>query len=205
MSAALERAGRRFARVATRASVASPRLWPLLRPLVRRQFDALAPSWDARRSADSMAPLAAALERLEHQPARILDLGTGTGRAARFLAGRYPAAQVIGVDLAPEMVEEANSLLAPELRGRVRYQVADAASLPFPENAFDLVVLANMIPFFDALDRVTSPEGALVVAFSNGAETPIYVPPETLERRLTGFTRREEVSAGSGTALLARR
>ncbi len=205
MSGRLERAGRRFARMATVASVAAPGIWPLLRPLVRRQFESLAPAWEARRGADSLAPLAAAVARLECEPGTVLDVGTGTGLAARFLADRYPRAQVVGVDLAGEMIEEARRRLPPELRRRVRFQVGDASALPFADGAFDLVVLLNMIPFFAELDRLTSPAGALVAAFSSGAETPIYVPPEVLERRLGGFSRFQRIVAEPGTALVAQR
>ena len=47
-----------------------------------------------------------------------------------------------------------------------------------------------MIPFFDELARVTAPGGHLVLSFSAGPETPIWVPPERLRRELGahGFT-----------------
>ena len=105
------------------------------------------------------------------------------------------------------MIEEANRLLPEELAGRVTYQVADANRLPCEDAAFDLVVLMNMIPFFEELARVTAPGGYLVVASAFGPETPIFVPPETLRARLepVGFGDFDEVAAGSGTAFLARR
>ena len=207
MSEWLETAGRRFARVATRAVVASPALWRLFRGPVRTQFTRLAPVWEGRRTQEHLLPLAAALQRLETSPAHVLDVGTGTGLAARFLAERFPEAEIAGVDLAPAMVEEARRLLPEELAPRVRFQVADAAALPFEDEAFDLVVLLNMIPFFDELGRVTASGGALVLAFSSGADTPIYVPPETLRARLAplGFGAFEELAAGAGSAFLARR
>jgi SAM-dependent methyltransferase len=202
----LERAGRRFARFTTRTVVARPWLWRLLRPLTRVQFERLAPVWDRRRGPESLVPLEAALERIE-PPRCVLDLGTGTGQAARALAKRFPAAEVIGVDLAPAMVEEARKLLEPELADRVRYQAADASRLPFEDGTFDLVVLLNMIPFFEELARVTAPGGSLVLAYSSGPETPIYTPPGTLRARLEplGFGQLEEIAAGEGTAVLARR
>ena len=54
---------------------------------------------------------------------------------------------------------------------------------PYPDASFDLVSLANMIPFFPELARVTAPGGAVVFSFSGGADTPIYVPPEVLRTR----------------------
>ena len=202
----LERAGRRFARFTTTTVVARPGLWRLLRPLTRVQFDRLAPVWDRRRGPESLIPLQAALAKIE-APRRVLDLGTGTGVGARAIAKRFPEARVVGVDLAPAMVEEARRLLEPELTDRVRYEAADAEHLPFEDASFDLVVLLNMIPFFEELSRVIAPGGALVLAYSSGPETPIYTPPGTLRSRLEplGFGQFEEIAVGDGTALLARR
>ena len=199
--------GRRFARLATRAVVAQPGLWRLFRRPLRAQFDSLAPAWDARRTSESLASLEAALERLERPPRCVLDVGTGTGIAARRLAARFRKAEVVGVDLSPRMIEEANRLAPRELAGRLRFQVADATALPFPDASFDLVVLLNMIPFFDELARVTAPAGWLVTAWSSGPGTPIYVAPETLRERLEprGFGGFEEITRGNGSALIARR
>jgi SAM-dependent methyltransferase len=157
VNAALMAAGRKFARLATRAVVARPKLWRFFRGPLRAQFDALAPEWDEILTDEALAPLDVALSRVGAAPARVLDLGTGTGKAARLVAKRFPQAEVVGVDLAPAMVEEAGRLLPPDLAGRICFEVADAAALPFGDGEFDFVVLLNMIPFFDELARVTSP------------------------------------------------
>jgi len=205
VNALITAAGKRFARVATRAVVARPGLWRVFRRPLQAQFDALAPEWDGILGPEALAPLAAALERLDTAPARVLDLGTGTGKAARLVADRFPHAEVLGVDLAPAMVEQARRLLPPEFLPRVRFEVGDASALPVPTEAFDLVVLLNMIPFFAELARVTAPGGTVVIAHVSGPSTPIWTPPETLRAGLApfGFTSFEELTAGSGTALLA--
>ncbi|HYA08381.1 MAG TPA: methyltransferase domain-containing protein, partial [Gaiellaceae bacterium] len=94
-----------------------------------------------------------------------------------------------------------------ELAPRVVFQVGDASELPFDDAAFELVTLANMIPFFDELARVTASGGTVVFSFSRGAETPIYVSPERIRRELgrRGFSQFADFSAGPATALLARR
>jgi malonyl-CoA O-methyltransferase len=199
--------GRRFARVATNAVVASPRAWRVFRWLMRAQFDRLAPRWDAMRRPDAFASLERALDGLPEPPQRVLDLGTGTGRAAFVAARRFPQAQVVGVDLAEGMLAQARAMIPPELAERVRFEAADAARLPFEDGSFDLVLLANMIPFFDELDRVLAPGGYLVISFSAGPETPIWVPPERLRRELggRGFADFAAFEGGGGTALLARK
>jgi SAM-dependent methyltransferase len=202
-----EEIGRRFARLATNVLVRAPRLrWLFRRPLAL-QFDRLATRWDAMRVPDHLASVESALAAVEPPPARALDLGTGTGAAVLAIAGRWPDAQVVGVDISRKMVEEAKRKLPHDLRLRVRLEVADAARLPFDDGSFDLVVLANMIPFFDEIARVLGANGSAIFGFSGGNETPIYVPFERLRGELSkrGFTDFAEFSAGRGTALLARR
>ena len=198
--------GPRFARLTTVAVVRFPGAWRLLRGTFRRQWDLMAPSWEARRGPDALAPLQAALDRVERATA-VLDVGTGTGKAARVAAERFPAATVVGIDFSPAMVAEAMARLPPALAGRVCFAVEDAEALSFPDGSFDLVVLLNMIPFFGELARVTVSGGALVLAFYSGPATPIYVPSETLRARLSavGFAEFEELAAGEGTAFVARR
>jgi ubiquinone/menaquinone biosynthesis C-methylase UbiE len=167
----------------------------------------MAAGWEERIGPEGLIPLGAALERISARPQRALDLGTGTGGAAFTLARRFPEAEVIGADIAAQMIEQARRNLPDDLRGRVRFEVADAAKLPYRDGEFDLVGLSNMIPFFDELDRVIAPGGFLIVAFSGGAETPIYVPFDRLRRELEprGFADFADFSTNPGTALLARK
>jgi ubiquinone/menaquinone biosynthesis C-methylase UbiE len=199
--------GQKFARFTTNAVLRSPRLWRVFRPLVRRQFDSIAAEWDAMRVADHLAPYEHALEAVDPVPARAIDLGTGTGQGAFAIARHFPAAEVVGADLADRMLDEARRKTPDDLRGRVRFEHADASALPYGNGSFQLVAHANMIPFFDELARVLSPGGQALFAFSSGASTPIYVPSERLREELEarGFTDFAEFAAGNGTALLARK
>ncbi len=196
----------RFARLVTEAVVRRPLLWRVLRRPLRTMFDGLAPTWETRIGPHHLLALDAALANVPPPP-RILDLGTGTGVVALALAQRYPAAEVVGIDLSRAMIDEARRKLTPELAGRVRFEVGDASALASPDGAFELVVLSNMIPFFDELARIVAPGGTLVLSFSRGAETPIYVAPDRLRRELgtRGFTEFAEFSAESATALRAKR
>ena len=164
-------------------------------------FDRIAPTWEARLRPEHLDALRLALDGLP-APARVLDVGTGTGVAARSLAEWYEDAEVVGIDLAPAMVAEAE-----RRGGRACFQVADASRLPFPDGAFDLVVLMNAIPFFDEIARVTAPGGTAAVSFSRGAETPIFVPESTLRRELgrRGFSDFAVFAAPPATAFRARR
>ncbi len=197
---------RRFARFVTDAVVRRPRLWRLFRGPLRSMFDRLAPTWETRIGPHHLGALDLALEDLP-PPRRVLDLGTGTGVVALALAERYTEAEIVGIDLSPGMIEEARRKLPSELAGRVRFEVGDASALACPDGDFELVVLSNMIPFADELARVVAPGGTLVLSFSRGAETPIYVAPELLRRELgsRGFAEFAEFSADPATALRAKR
>jgi ubiquinone/menaquinone biosynthesis C-methylase UbiE len=196
----------RFARLVTDAVVRRPALWRVLRGPLRGMFDRLAPTWETRIGPHHLGALDLALADVP-PPRRVLDLGTGTGVVAIALAERYPDAEILGVDLSPGMIDEARRALSPEIAARVRFEVGDAAALSCPDADFGLVVLSNMIPFFDQLARVTAPGGTLVLSFSRGEETPIYVPFERLREALgrRGFAEFAEFSADPATAFRATR
>jgi ubiquinone/menaquinone biosynthesis C-methylase UbiE len=195
-----------LARLVTDTVVRNPRLWRVFRGRLRDRFDELAPTWETRIGPHHLWALDLALADVP-QPTSVLDLGTGTGVVAKALAERFPEAEVVGIDLSPGMIDEAVRKLPPELTGRVRFEVGDAAGLDYPDGAFELVVLSNMIPFFDELARVTVPGGTLVLSFSRGDETPIYVPFDRLRDELgrRGFAEFAEFSAEPATALRAER
>jgi len=73
------------------------------------------------------------------QPRRILDIGCGEGQITRILASIYPDAEIIGVDIDPDAVARAKTVLMPGNSNRqVQYMVADANDR-LPAGPFDLV------------------------------------------------------------------
>ena len=191
----------KFARLVTRIVTRAPWLWRLFRPLLAATFDRLAPSWDARIAQDRLSAIGLAFDAVDPPPRTVLDLGTGTGSVARNAAERWPEAEIVGADVSAGMIEQARRNAGP----RERYDVADAAGLPYADGTFDLVALNNMIPFFDELARVTAPGGRVAIAFSRGPETPIYVPLERVGDELArrNFSHITTFSDGPGQSLLA--
>jgi ubiquinone/menaquinone biosynthesis C-methylase UbiE len=191
---------KKVARLITDAVVRRPELWRLVRGRMHDMFERIAPTWEARIGPHHLGALRLALTGLA--PGRVLDVGTGTGVAAHALAGWFPSAEVIGVDLSSAMVAEAR-----RKGGRARFEVGDASHLPFPDGSFDLVVLMNAVPFFDELARVLAPGAYVAFSFSRGVETPIYVSEERLRRELgrRGFDDFERFAADPATALRARK
>jgi ubiquinone/menaquinone biosynthesis C-methylase UbiE len=123
---------------------------------------------------------------------------------ARLAAERWAEVEVTGVDVSPGMITVARQATSSD---RVRFEVGDASALPFPDGAFELVTLNNMIPFFDELARVTAPGGHLAIAYSRGSQTPIWVPLDRVRKALQAreFTQFADFSAGEGRSMLARK
>ena len=194
----------------TRVVARAPWTWPLMRRSVRGFFDGLAGGWDERVRPDApehLAPLAAAVARLDGPPARALDLGTGTGAGALWLAREFREARVTGVDISGAMIEQARAKLPDELSERVHFLAADAERLPFADGSFDLVTQISVPVFFDEVARVLAPGGHVVVVSSLGPKTPFHTPERTLS---TGFHRRGVATVaigaeGTGTFFIGRR
>ena len=72
----------------------------------------------------------------------VLDVGTGTGRAAIGLARR--GARVTGVDASPEMLRVARARAA-EAGLEAVFDVGDAHRLAFPDRAFDAAVSLRVL------------------------------------------------------------
>ena len=185
-----------------------PASWPLFRRFTSRFFDRVAEDWHTRIAApDRMAPLAAALERAGAEPVRILDLGTGTGAGAIWLAERFPAARIAGADVSAGMIEVGRRELPADLRDRVELTVADATALPYADGEFDLITQVSVPAFFAGTARVLAPGGHLAVVSTIGPRTPAHTPPALLRR---GFEREGlewvgEGAAGAGTWYLMRK
>jgi SAM-dependent methyltransferase len=196
-----ERLGRAMNNLVTRV----PWTWRLVREPMTRFFDRAAPTWDERFASDParLEPLAAALDLLPIPPARVLDVGTGTGAAAGIAKERWPDAEVVGIDMSPAMIEQATRKVA---RPGMRFLVADVADLD-PGEGYDLVMMLNMPPFFKPVSALLRPGGSVAHIASRGSTTPFYTSAGKLRQ---GYQRHglETVAAGTagpGTYYLARR
>ncbi len=188
----------------------APWLWPLLKRPVASYFDDLAVGWDDRNGAPGaahLAPLAVAVTKIDRRPERALDIGTGTGVAALFLAREFPNASIRGVDVSEEMIQQAKAKVGLDPDGRVAFRVADASRLPWDEGHFDLVAQLNMPPFFAETARVLRHGGHVIVAASAGDRTPFYTPDAVLERGFSryGFETVKTGRIGSGSYFVARK
>src|SRR5712692_11665472 len=81
---------------------------------------------------------------------RILDLACGPGNLSRRLAAQVaPDGEVVGVDLAPGMIELARSVDIPN----ARFEVMDIELLDFADGTFDAAVCGHGLQFVPDLGR----------------------------------------------------
>lgn len=120
---------------------------PTYRDFVIDFFDRIAPEYDAwagglhGRVAERLVEVAA-----PRAGRAVLDIGTGTGLAARAAARRVGRrGQVVGVDLADRMLGLAR-LRAP---ANTRFTAMDAERLVFRDAAFDLVLYADVLGYLE--------------------------------------------------------
>ena len=91
----------------------------------------------------------------------VLELATGPGLLAKHIA---PAAKtVLATDYSDGMIAEAKKGVYPE---NLRFEVTDAMALPYEDNSFDAVLIANALHIvpdpekvLSEIDRVLKPGG----------------------------------------------
>lgn len=109
--------------------------------------------------------------QLDHSPARVLDLATGTADLALLLARQYAEVHVVGLDPAERMLAVGRAKIRKAgLADRVRLLAGDAETLPFADAAFDGVTIAfgiRNVPdrprALCEMRRVTRPGGRVAV------------------------------------------
>ena len=94
----------------------------------------------------------------------VLEIATGPGLLAKHVA---PAAKtMLATDYSDGMIAEAKKGECPE---NLRFEVADAMSLPYDDSSFDVVLIANALHIVPdpenvlfEIDRVLRPDGLLI-------------------------------------------
>jgi predicted TPR repeat methyltransferase len=103
----------------------------------------------------------------DEQFGRAIDLGCGTGLAARAFA--RSADEIIGYDLSPRMIEQARQLelydhlAVADMVEALRGERADAADLIFSADA--VVYLSELAPLFVEVARVLTVDGLFACTF----------------------------------------
>lgn len=133
----------------------TPRLWfPTgFKERVATQFDGRASVYDSR-SARYHAPLAVKLLEIARlMPGEyVLDAATGTGILA-VLAARavLPGGSVLGVDISPGMIGQANKKIEEGLISNARFICADLDSFQCDDASFDAILCSSALVFLPDL------------------------------------------------------
>ena len=142
---------------------------------------------------------------------RVLDVGSGLGGSARFLAGERKC-RTVGVDLTPEYCETATALSKlVGLDQSTEFRCASAVEMPFEDGAFDLawtqhvqMNIADKAGLYREIGRVLRPGGRLAfhdilagpggpphfpVPWANEPEMSFLIEPDALRALLveSGF------------------
>ena len=142
---------------------------------VRRAFNRAAESYDtaAVLQHEVCRRMFERLDYIKLQPSRILDAGSGTGWGTRQLAQRYPAAQIVALDIAMGMLSIAHGRfgwLKKLFGGANQTQLCgDMEALPLAANSVEMVwsnlavQWCNDLPAtFVELHRVLKVDGLLM-------------------------------------------
>jgi arsenite methyltransferase len=110
--------------------------------------------------------------------ARVLDVGCGTGVLTRRVARWSNVDTVVGVDVAPSLLDRARALCAA--LPNVAFEEGDATALPFADASFDVVVLDSTLSHVPDAERAVSeaarvlrPNGVLAVFDGNYSTTTV--------------------------------
>ena len=122
----------------------------------------------------------AILRALDGTPARILEVGCGTGKNIAGLCRRFPQASVTGVDLAAPMLERAARKCAP-FGARV-HLLQRAYNAPLDAGGFDLVLFSYALSMFNpgyveaiaAAHSDLSPGGRIAVVDFHDTPLPLF-------------------------------
>ncbi len=143
-------------------------------------------------------------------PAAILDVGCGTGRLLRKAREGFPAAQLDGVDAAPEMVQQAKLSAGGE--ARINFQTATAEDLPFPAAKFDLVFStmtfhhwADQAKGITEVKRVLTARGRWILADFMPSGVPAFLTWSLSAGHMPERGRLNAMLAAHGLRLEARR
>ncbi|WP_195909152.1 class I SAM-dependent methyltransferase [Microlunatus sp. Gsoil 973] len=195
-------------------------------------FDELADDYDADGSHEQLARKLVVLAATGFNgwhPRAVLDVGTGTGAAARSALATFPAAWVTAVDISPAMIDRARALTGQDTgRNRIRWLCAPAIPFPAPDGSADLVLCASTLHFlgisaFDDWQRVLRPGGLAAFTlpwrsrFRPGPSFAALLPapdqqlplpvsePDAAARRWPGFELLATAAADKAAAFLLRR
>jgi ubiquinone/menaquinone biosynthesis C-methylase UbiE len=109
---------------------------------------------------------------LDIQPQqRVLEIGFGPGVSTQIVAEKASQGFVAGIDHSPAMIQAASQRNAQAIQtGRMELKQGEVASLPYPDESFDIALSLHSIYFWEnpveclrEIKRVLRPDGMLAI------------------------------------------
>ena len=114
---------------------------------------------------------------------RILDIGSGTGSLSVLIKRAYPAAEVVGLDGDPQILEIARSK-AKKHRLEIPFEQGLSFDLPYPDASFDVVITSFMLHHLNRNDKQKTAMEAYRVLRPGGQLFGVdFTEPQTLAGR----------------------
>lgn len=119
-------------------------------------------------------------------PAKVLDVGCGIGGTSRYLAKKFPSADVTGITISPEQIKRGTQLAKDRGIDNAQFKLVDALNMSFPDNTFDFVWacesgehMPDKEKYVQEMTRVLKPGGRIVIAtWCERERPPEFTPKE---------------------------
>ncbi|MFH1074245.1 MAG: class I SAM-dependent methyltransferase [Candidatus Firestonebacteria bacterium] len=102
---------------------------------------------------------------------KLLEIGSGTGRNACYLANKHPKSEVYALDILKESVVSGKRIAKIlKCKANLKFMQGDATKLQYPKNYFDIIYSQGTLEHFKDVSvifkeqvRVLKPEGTLII------------------------------------------
>jgi MPBQ/MSBQ methyltransferase len=105
------------------------------------------------------------------EPVKVLDVGCGIGGTSRYLAKKFPAAEVTGITISNEQQQRATALATERGVSNAKFEICDALNMKYEDNTFDFVWacesgehMPDKEQYVKEMTRVLKPGGRIVIA-----------------------------------------
>jgi ubiquinone/menaquinone biosynthesis C-methylase UbiE len=107
-------------------------------------FNKLADSYQERfLSVEAYSESLQVLLSMLNKKSRVLDVACGPGNISRFLLNEQPNLEILGIDLAPNMIE-----WAKKNNPTATFRIHDAQQIEQLEETFDAIIVGFLFPYF---------------------------------------------------------
>lgn len=124
----------------------------------------------------------------EDRPYRLLSVGCGLGNRELRMAANNPSVEILGVDLAGNLIREANAKVQEKGLSNIRFEQADFYTYPLEKDSFDAVLFYSGLHHFRNMEQIVvkvreslRPDGILILNEYAGKNRLQFSKPQLAE------------------------